>query len=64
MSVARVGVVWLPGMAWLVCLAMAPRIQGWVPAPSDPLLSVAVAPGLLLAGAVWTSLARVRGPHD
>jgi hypothetical protein len=63
-SVLRALVAWLPGLAWLAYLALSPRIQVWVPAPSYPLLAVTAAIGLLAAGGLWTAMARVRGPHD
>jgi hypothetical protein len=63
-SLARALVAWLPALVWLVYLASAPRIQGWVPNPPAPLLSTVLALGTLTVGAAVTVWRRSRGPHD
>src|SRR4030095_11931055 len=38
LSLARVLVAWAPAIAWLLYLAASPKVQGFVPAPPNPLL--------------------------
>jgi hypothetical protein len=63
-SLARVLVAGLPAIVWLVYLAVSPRVQGFVPAPSRPLTGTLVTVGVLAIGLVWTAARRTRGPHD
>ena len=63
-SLARVLVAGLPGIAWLVYLALSPRVQGFIPAPSRPLATTAVTMTALAVGLIWTAARRTRGPHD
>jgi hypothetical protein len=63
-SVLRVLVAGAPAIAWFLYLARAPKIRGFVPAPSSPLLATAIVISLLAAGALWTIARRIRGPHD
>jgi len=63
-SVLRVLVAGLPAIVWLVYLALAPKIQGWVPTPPRPIAGTLVVVGVLALGLVWTIARRARGPHD
>ena len=63
-SLARVLVAGLPGIVWFVYLALAPKVQGWVPTPPSPITATAVTVGVLAIGLVWTAVGRTRGPHD
>lgn len=63
-SVLRAGVAWLPVIAWLVYLAAGPRVQGWVPDPGAPVLSLAIMAGVMNAGIAWLLAHPNRGFHD
>jgi uncharacterized RDD family membrane protein YckC len=63
-SLIRALVASLPAIAWLAYLAASPKVQGFVPAPSNPVTAVLVTVGVLAAGHAWTVLRRTRGPHD
>ena len=63
-SLLRAVAAWLPAIVWLAYLAASPKIQRFVPAPPAPWLGVALALGVLMAGAIWTIVRPSRGPHD
>jgi hypothetical protein len=63
-SLARTAVAWVPAIVWLVYLAASPKIQGFLPAPPDPLVGLALTAAALTAGAAWTIARPERGPHD
>ena len=63
-SLLRAVAAWLPAIVWLAYLAASPKIQRFVPAPPAPWLGVALALGVLTAGAIWTIVRPARGPHD
>jgi hypothetical protein len=63
-SVLRVLVAGLPAIVWLVYLALAPKVQGWVPTPPRPIAGTLIVVGVLALGLAWTIARRARGPHD
>lgn len=63
-SVLRAAVAWLPALAWLGYLAASPKVQGFVPAPSAPLLGIGLMLTPLVIGVIWTLARPARGPHD
>jgi eukaryotic-like serine/threonine-protein kinase len=63
-SVARTLVAASPAIVWLIYLALAPKVRGFVPTPPMPLASTLVTVGVLALGLVWTVARRTRGPHD
>jgi serine/threonine protein kinase len=63
-ALVRVIVAWLPGIIWLAYLVSARRVQGFVPAPANPLLGVGLTLGILAAGAMWTIARPSRGLAD
>jgi hypothetical protein len=63
-SVLRIVVAGLPAIVWLVYLAWAPKVQGWVPVPARPITGTLVTVGVLGLGLLWTIARRTRGPHD
>ena len=63
-SLGRALFAMLPAIAWFVYLALAPKVQGFVPTPGAPLLSTTLTVGVLGLGALWTISRRTRGPHD
>jgi hypothetical protein len=63
-SLIRALIAWVPAIAWLLYLASSPRVQGFVPTPQSPALSVLVTLAALGAGAIYTIARPERGPHD
>ncbi len=63
-SLVRTLVAFLPAIAWLTYLALSPRVQGFVPAPSNPMAATFVTVAVFAMGLVWTVARRTRGPHD
>ena len=63
-SLARVLVAGLPAIAWLVYLAMSPKVRGFLPTPPNPVASTLITLGVLAVGLAWTIARRTRGPHD
>jgi hypothetical protein len=63
-SLMRTLVAGMPAIAWLIYLAFAPRVQGFVPTPPNPLMATLVTLGVLAVGLGWTIVRRTRGPHD
>jgi hypothetical protein len=63
-SLLRALLAWLPAMVWLLYLAAAPKIQGFVPAPSAPFTGVGVTLAVMTLGIIWTLARPTRGPHD
>jgi hypothetical protein len=63
-SLARVLVAGLPGIAWLVYLALSPKARGFLPAPAQPITATLITLSVLLVGLIWTAARRTRGPHD
>jgi uncharacterized RDD family membrane protein YckC len=63
-SLMRALVAGLPAMAWLAYLAASPKVQGFVPTPSNPLTATFVTISVFAVGHAWTVLRRTRGPHD
>ena len=63
-SLMRTLVAGLPAIAWLTYLAAAPKVQGFVPTPSNPITALLVTVGVLAVGHAWTVVRRTRGPHD
>jgi uncharacterized RDD family membrane protein YckC len=61
-SLARALVAWLPAILCLWFLLGSPKIQGWVPAPTSQLPTIALL-GILSFGAIW-AIVRSRGLHD
>jgi hypothetical protein len=64
LSLVRVLVAWSPAIAWLLYLASMPKVQGFVPAPPNPLLGTIVTLAALGIGAIFTIVRPERGPHD
>ncbi len=63
-SFVRTLVAWSPSIAWIAFLITSPRIQGFVPAPSAPILAMSLALGAQVIGALGTIARPVRGVHD
>jgi hypothetical protein len=63
-SLARVLVAGVPAIAWLTYLAVAPKVQGFVPTPSSPIAATLTTVSILAIGLAWTIARRTRGPHD
>jgi eukaryotic-like serine/threonine-protein kinase len=63
-SLIRALIAWAPAIAWLLYLASSPRVQGFVPTPPNPALSVLVTLAALGVGAIYTIVRPERGPHD
>jgi eukaryotic-like serine/threonine-protein kinase len=63
-SVLRTLVAGMPAIAWLTYLAFSPKVQGFVPTPSNPVTATLVTVGVVAVGLVWTVVGRTRGPHD
>jgi hypothetical protein len=63
-SLTRVLIAWAPAIAWLLYLASSPRVQGFVPTPTSPMLGALITLAALGIGAVFTSARPERGPHD
>jgi eukaryotic-like serine/threonine-protein kinase len=63
-SLMRTLVAGMPAIAWLTYLAFSPKVQGFVPAPPNPLTATFVTVGVLAVGLGWTIVRRTRGPHD
>ena len=55
---------WGLAILLLAYLAASPRVQGFVPTPSNPVTAVLVTVGVFAVGHAWTVLRRTRGPHD
>jgi hypothetical protein len=64
MSLGRVLVAWAPAIAWLLYLASSPKVQGFVPTPSEPMLGTFLTLAALGIGAIVTIVRPERGPHD
>jgi eukaryotic-like serine/threonine-protein kinase len=64
LSLARVLVAWSPAIAWLLYLAAAPKVQGFVPTPPNPMLGTLLTVAALGIGAIVTIAWPSRGPHD
>jgi hypothetical protein len=64
MSLGRVIVAWAPAIAWLLYLASSPKVQGFVPTPSEPMLGTFLTLAALGIGAIVTIVRPERGPHD
>jgi serine/threonine protein kinase len=63
-SLGRVVVAWAPAIAWLLYLASSPKVQGFVPTPSSPMLGTFLTLAALGVGAILTIVRPERGPHD
>ncbi|HKE86669.1 MAG TPA: protein kinase [Vicinamibacterales bacterium] len=63
-SLARVLVAGIPGIVWLTYLALAPKVQGFVPTPTSPITATLTTVSILALGLAWTVARRTRGPHD
>ena len=63
-SLMRALVAGIPAIAWLTYLGFAPKVQGFVPTPSNPIAATLATVGVLGVGLVWTIVRRTRGPHD
>jgi len=63
-SLARVLVAGIPGIVWLTYLALAPKVQGFVPTPTSPIAATLTTVSILALGLAWTITRRTRGPHD
>jgi uncharacterized RDD family membrane protein YckC len=63
-SLMRTLVAGMPAFAWLAYLAVSPKVQGFVPTPTNPLTATLVTVGVLAVGHAWTVVGRTRGPHD
>jgi hypothetical protein len=63
-SLMRTLVAGVPAIAWLVYLALSPRVQGFVPTPPNPITATLVTVGVFAVGLAWTIVRRTRGPHD
>jgi len=63
-SVGRALLAGVPAMVWFMYLALAPKVQGFVPTPGSPLAATLVTVGTLALGVAWTVARRTRGPHD
>src|SRR5262245_627447 len=63
-SLVRALVVWAPAIAWFVYLEMSPKVQGFLPNPSNPMRGAILVLGTMALGAIWTVVRPTRGPHD
>ena len=63
-SVVRTLAAWSPVIAWLLYLAASPAVQGWVPDPGAPLLSLALMASVMGVGIAWLLTRPSRGLHD
>jgi uncharacterized RDD family membrane protein YckC len=63
-SLVRALVAGVPGIVWLMYLAISPKVQGFVPTPPNPITATLVTVGVLAVGLAWTIARRTRGPLD
>jgi uncharacterized RDD family membrane protein YckC len=63
-SLMRTLVAGSPAILWLTYLAFAPKVQGFVPTPPNPITGTLVTVAVLAVGHAWTTARRTRGPHD